>query len=81
MFDAETAKILRSAPAMPGLDPNNLPAILTRHYAELASIRLRGATDERATDGEAGSLDRIADTYELAVSVQPGSEGTISAKK
>ncbi len=79
MFDAETAKILRSAPAMPGLDPNNLPAILTRHYAELASIRLRGATDERVTDGEAWSLERIADTYELAVSVQPGSEARASA--
>lgn len=42
MFDAITAGLLRSAPELPGLDPNNLPAILTAHYAELASIRLKG---------------------------------------
>lgn len=79
MFDAETARILRSAPAMPGLDPDNLPAILTRHYAELASIRLRGVTDDRSVDAETWSLERIADTYELAVSIQPGSEARAAA--
>lgn len=79
MFDAETARILRSAPAMPGLDPESLPAILTRHYAELASIRLRGVTDDRAIEAESWSLERIADTYELAVSIQPGSEARAAA--
>ncbi|GAA4772633.1 hypothetical protein GCM10023219_19770 [Stakelama sediminis] len=79
MFDAETARILRSAPAMPGLNPDNLPAILTRHYAELASIRLRGVADDRSVETDAWSLERIADTYELAVSIQPGSEVTAAA--
>ena len=79
MFDAETARILRSAPALPGLDPNNLPAILTRHYAELASIRLRGATDDRTEEAEAWSLERIADTYELAVSIQSAAETRAAA--
>lgn len=79
MFDAETARILRSAPAMPGLDPENLPAILTRHYAELASIRLRGVTDDRPDEAEAWSLERIADTYELAVSIQSSSEARAAA--
>lgn len=79
MFDAETARILRSAPAMPGLDPANLPAILTRHYAELVSIRLRGVTDERSVEDDAWTLERIADTYELAVSIQPSSDAKAAA--
>lgn len=79
MFDAETARILRSAPELPGLDPDALPAILTRHYAELASIRLRGVTDDRSTEAEVWSLERIADTYELAVSIEPGSDARAAA--
>ena len=45
MFDASTADLLRSAPGAPGLDPQDIPALLTRHYANLVSIRLRGAAD------------------------------------
>ena len=70
MFDPDTAGLLRSAPRVPGLDPNDLPTILTWHYAELASMRLR--SDEARSDYEEDgwSLERIADTYELAVSLQ-----------
>lgn len=71
MFDAATATLLRSAPELPGLDPDELPAILTTHYAELASIRLRGAGADEEREEEAWSLERIADTYELVVSLQP----------
>ncbi|GFM30267.1 DEAD/DEAH box helicase [Novosphingobium sp. PY1] len=70
MFDAATASLLRSAPELPGLDPDELPAILTTHYAELASIRLRGAVAGEDQEEGAWSLERIADTYELVVSLQ-----------
>ena len=45
MFDAATAQLLRSAPAVPGLNPQDIPALLTRHYANLVSARLRGAAE------------------------------------
>ena len=71
MFDAATASLLRSAPELPGLDPDELPAILTTHYAELASMRLRGGEEYGGQKESVWSLERIADTYELVVSLQP----------
>ena len=71
MFDPETAKLLRSAPELPGLNPEELPARLTRHYARLASIRLMGSTEIYTQKEDTWSLERIADTYELIVSLQP----------
>ena len=68
MFDPVTADLLRSAPALPGLDPNNIPRLLTRHYATLVSARLRGAEAETGRRAE-WPLERIADTYELITSV------------
>ncbi len=75
MFDPVTANILRSAPALPGLDPAKLPQLLTAQYAKLVARRLRmtegyeGETGEGATE-TGWSLTRIADTYELIVSIQ-----------
>jgi hypothetical protein len=70
MFDAATAQLLRSAPGVPGLNPENIPALLTRHYANLVSARLRGSAGEEARDTEAEwPLERIADTYELITSI------------
>ena len=40
MYDPETAKLLRSAPELPGLDPDSLPQLLTGHYAQIVSMRL-----------------------------------------
>ena len=74
MFDAATSHLLRSAPELPDLDPNDLPSILTTHYAELASIRIRGAGLEQDVEKNGWNLERIADTYELLVSLQPKSE-------
>ena len=69
MFDAATAQLLRSAPAVPGLNPQDIPALLTRHYANLVSARLRGAVDGPGEAGEAWPPERIADTYELIASL------------
>lgn len=75
MFDPVTAEIMRSAPALPGLNPAELPQLLTAQYAELVARRLRrveGAEDaavDGAVDGE-WPLARIADAYEIVVSVR-----------
>lgn len=68
MFDAETSRFLRSAPPVPDLDPEMIPALLTQHYAELASSRLRGS--EASPPSTSWPLERIADTYELVASAQ-----------
>lgn len=78
MFDAATAALLRSAPSLPDLNSDDLPAILTAHYAELASIRLRGVGAESSFES-AWSLERIADTNELVVSLRPEGAGTSAA--
>lgn len=69
MFDAQTAALLRSAPELPGLNPQDLPALLTFHYANLASYRL-GGIDTAGNDGGEWTLQRIADTYELTAVLQ-----------
>lgn len=72
MFDPVTADLLRSAPALPGLEPEELPQTLTRHYAELVARRLRGGAGEEISEGEEKDtwpLTRIADTYELVTSI------------
>lgn len=79
MFDAATAALLRSAPELPGLDPSALPAILTAHYAELSAMRLRGADTATSLSETAWTLERIADTYELVVSLQPDADERAAA--
>lgn len=71
MFDPETAAFLKTAPSLPGLDPESLPQRLTKHFAALVARRLRAG--ETAADAGGGadewSLGRIADTYELITSI------------
>ena len=75
MFDAQTASLLRSAPSFPGMDSTDIPQILTRHYAELVSERLRGNQEDLLeVPLGAWSLDRIADTYEIVTSLEPNPE-------
>ena len=71
MFYPVTAAFLRNAPALPGLDPEALPQILTERFAELVARRLRQAEGEAIAgqDDEAWPLTRIADTYELITSI------------
>jgi superfamily II DNA/RNA helicase len=71
MFDSATAQLLRSAPEVPGLNPQNIPALLTKHFANLVSTRLTGDIERPGDAGDAWPLERIADTYELIASIQP----------
>lgn len=70
MFDAATAQLLRSAPAVLGLNPQDIPALLTEHYTNLVSARLRGTVEGLGEAGERWPPERIADTYELIASLQ-----------
>ena len=69
MFDPITARLLRSAPALPELDPEELPQMLTGHYAGLVSARIRGVDPGIDRGRDSWTLERIADTYELITSV------------
>lgn len=62
MFDQETARKLRSAPRINGLEPESIPELLTRHYVRLVSHRLGVAADKNGDDWDLG---RIADSYEI----------------
>lgn len=70
MFDPVTANLLRQAPALPGLSPDEIPRMLTRHYARLVSARLQGVAEDSVPDEE-WPLERIADTFELIASLAP----------
>lgn len=77
MFDPVTARLLQTAPALEGLDPETLPTLLTRHYAELAAQRLRSVTGETAAESEEQNewpLAKIADAYEIVASIHQDGE-------
>lgn len=74
MFDARTAALLRGAPSLPGLDADNLPQALTRHYAALVSRRLRGADTSVGLPNDPWPVDRIADVYEIVASLNEDPE-------
>lgn len=69
MFDALSSQLLRSAPNLPELNADQLPQLLTRHYAELVSARLKGEDGASTAEG-AWSLERIADAYEIVASIE-----------
>ena len=80
MFDSVSAGLLMAAPALPGLDPTELPGMLTAHYARLVARRVRGVdgAEEDVDDGP-WPLTRIADTYELIAAVHDDQESRRAA--
>ncbi|MBO2945269.1 DEAD/DEAH box helicase [Paenibacillus sp. F411] len=74
MFDTRTSMLLSSAPSLPTLDARNLPALLTGHYAELVSTRLKSANGTVDRDSnEQWPPERIADVYETIASIEEDS--------
>ena len=69
MFDARTAELMRLAPSMPGLDADDLPKALTRHYTRLVSSRLAGHAEHPGEEDD-WPVDRIADVYEIVASLE-----------
>lgn len=79
MFDAETARLISSAPPLDGLDLDRLPQFLTQAYALVIQARLRAGNP---TQGESepdqhwaatvSRLKALADTYEgLTIFLEP----------
>lgn len=71
MFDPWTADLIRSAPAVEGIDVGNLPQELTEIYAELVSLRLQANAPD-AEVARAQRLDRllrVAAIYEALADV------------
>ncbi|MEZ9297903.1 DEAD/DEAH box helicase [Vibrio splendidus] len=73
MYDPETASLLRSAPALEGLDPTTIPQLLTSHYSNIVAARLGGEHDQDE-DLSRWSLAKIADTYEIVASIHSEQE-------
>lgn len=78
MFDPVTAALLRSAPAVEGINPEDLPGRLAGDFAYLAASRLRAnlqrGGEQPLPSANALSLARLADTYELIASIHDDSD-------
>lgn len=66
MFDAESARLIRSAPAIGGNNPETLPQDLTRAYAQLVALRLRTHEPDAQAQAELrhDRLMKMAAVYE-----------------
>jgi hypothetical protein len=63
--------LLSAAPSLPTLQAHTLPQLLTRHYAELVSARLKSADGTvNSNSDEEWPLERIADVYETIASIE-----------
>lgn len=66
MFDTQSAALIRSAPPIANVDPQTLPQVLTRTYAQLVALRLRSNDPAAVARAEQfdESLLRLAAVYE-----------------
>lgn len=72
MYDETTARLIRSTPDLPDLDRENLPDLLSRHYAEIVAARVRVREDEDASLDDVIDFGiRLAQTNEALVAVTP----------
>lgn len=69
MFDAESARLIRLAPAVADINPQTLPQDLTRAYAQLVALRLRSAEPDAGAAAELRHerLLKLAAVYEGVV--------------
>src|SRR5271169_3743396 len=85
MFDPITAALIRTAPALEGLDLDSLPKRLTEAFAEIVSARIRmreGGTGGLVSDelrSTLAELRRLAAAHEAYVALLPGRENRPAA--
>jgi superfamily II DNA/RNA helicase len=84
MYDPDTARLIRTAPALEGLDLENLPRKLTEAFAEVVSarIRLQPTIDSEPSEEERSDLAelrRLGFTYEAYVALLPDRENRSAA--
>jgi hypothetical protein len=85
MFDAETIKLIRSAPPLQGLDLKDLPKQLTRENSTIVLLRMRlresagsGALEPELA-GVVERLESLAPTQEAFVAATPNRPNRASA--
>jgi DEAD/DEAH box helicase/Helicase conserved C-terminal domain len=85
MFDAPTAQLIASAPALDGLDLTSLPKDLTKAYSTIVSLRmrLRHANADSPSAGEIedilGRLERLGYAQEAFAAIAPDRANRASA--
>lgn len=65
MFDPQSARLLQSAPAIPGVEPEDMPRLLTEIYSELVTSRVRGENGDGRNGASFQRLSAIANAYEM----------------
>ncbi len=68
MYDSATTILIRSAPPVGGIDPERLPELLTRCYAEISMVRLRAA------DGSAEARAELVESVDALRALAIGLE-------
>jgi superfamily II DNA/RNA helicase len=79
MYDASTAELIRSAPALEGLDLARLPEDLTRAYTQIVSARLLSGQPDQKVSETLDRLRRIANSYRALAVLMPDSPERRSA--
>lgn len=80
MFDTTTARLIRSAPALDGLDLERLPEDLTAAYSELVAFRVANRRRRDIVPAERlERLRRLANTYEALTIVGAPDENAAAA--
>jgi hypothetical protein len=70
MFDESSRRLLRSAPDLPGLNPETLDELLTAAHIELATIRSSPSDQDAERSSELlGRVRRLASTFETYVAL------------
>lgn len=75
MYDPQTEELIRNAPALEGLNVDELPRLLTEHFSEISASRLALSAATPADSERLALIDerlrRLAHTYEVMVCVLP----------
>jgi hypothetical protein len=80
MYDPQTSTLIRSVPAVAGLDPKRLPEDLTECYAIIASARLLASQQRGSTLAPVvHKLRRLATTYQSYAALHPRDSHTRAA--
>lgn len=82
MYDPQTAALIRQTPELPGLDREDLPDVLSRAYAEIASARVMlrdGQPSLEQLSETIGFAQRLARTNEALILASPDRDDKAAA--
>ncbi len=83
MYDADTSSLIKSSPALDGLNRERLPELLSDAFAKIAAARFRLRDGDAADDQELidliAEMQRLAYTNEILVAASPTREDRAAA--